>query len=404
MQHARSAILQLVSAFFLAAVAGPALADDPPVLKIFPTGAEAGEAPFLTQIPDTVQPGKILLRRLGDGKTFEGTIFVGGTPTYLAAVLDRLPRDEADSYQLVEESARPAVDLSGQAEVEVKGPDGKLEARLIADKATKPYIFPLIGPTGERYTRAFPMEQVEGEDHDHPHQRSCWFTFGNVNGVDFWAELPGHGTIVQTRHQKLGEGAAQVFSSSDEWKTPDGKTIMTDDRRIVFWNMEKTRIMDFDVTLHASHGPVIFGDTKEGMFGVRVASTMDVNRKTGGKITNAEGITDADAWGKASPWVDYTGPVAGKTVGIAILNRPDSFRYPTTWHVRDYGLFAANPFGYHDFGRKETGEYTLPPGESVHFSYRVILHEGTTDEAGIAAAFKLYGEPPKSEISGLRAK
>jgi hypothetical protein len=405
MHHVRSAIARFGLATLLAAVAsGPALADDPPVLKILPTGIEAGEAPFLAQVPDTLKPGKITLRRLGDGKTFEGTVFVGGTPTYLAVVLDRLPKDDADNYQLSASTPFQTVDLTGKVEVDVKGPDEKLEARLIADKATKPYIFPLIGPTGERYTRAYPMEQVEGEDHDHPHQRSCWFTFGHVNGVDFWAELPGHGTIEQNRHQKVGAGAAQVFASNDEWKTPDGKTIMTDDRRIIFWKTEKVRIIDFDVTLHASHGPVTFGDTKEGMFGVRVASTMDVNRKMGGKITNAEGITDGDAWGKASPWVDYTGPVAGKTVGIAILNRPDSFRYPTTWHVRDYGLFAANPFGYHDFGRKETGEYTLSQGESLHFSYRMILHEGTTDEADIPAAFKLYAEPPMMEISGLPSK
>ena len=78
------------------------------------------------------------------------------------------------------------------------------------------------------------------------------------------------------------------------------------------------------------------------MFGLRVATSMDVTSKKGGKIINAEGIENTPAWGKPSPWVDYTGPVGGKTVGVAIFNHPSSFRYPTTWHVRDYGLFAAN--------------------------------------------------------------
>ena len=82
---------------------------------------------------------------------------------------------------------------------------------------------------------------------------------------------------------------------------------------------------------------------------------MDVKNKTGGRITNAEGLTDLKAWGQPSPWVDYVGPVHGKTVGIAILNHPRSFRYPTTWHVRDYGLFAANPFGWHDFNKHRQG-------------------------------------------------
>jgi len=401
--HARSAIVRVGLALLLTTALGAAPADEPTVLKVLPTGLDPVETPLLTQLPETFKPGTITLRRLTDDRTFDGVVFNDGGSTFLAVILDRLPKAEPDRYQLSEVTPKPVVDLTGQTTVDVDGPGGKLEARLVADKATKPYIFPLIGPTGERYTRAFPMEKVEGEDHDHPHQRSCWFTFGEVNGVDFWAELPGHGRIEQVQHRKFGDGAARVFVASDEWKTPEGKTILTDDRRILFWGTEKTRVIDFDVRLHATHGPVTFGDTKEGMFGVRVASTMDVNRKTGGKITNAEGITDTDAWGKASSWVDYTGPVGGKTVGIAILNRPDSFRYPTTWHVRDYGLFAANPFGYHDFGRKESGGHTLPQGESLHFAYRMILHEGTTKEADIAAAFKPYAEPPKVEFTTLAA-
>jgi Methane oxygenase PmoA len=157
-------------------------------------------------------------------------------------------------------------------------------------------------------------------------------------------------------------------------------------------------VLDFDITIKATAGPVTFGDTKEGMFGLRVASSMDVTRKPGGRITNAEGLTDAAAWGQPSAWVDYTGPLAGRTVGIAILNHPDSFRYPTTWHVRDYGLFAANPFGWHDFGMKTGGDHTIPAGQSITFRYRVILHEGKTDPANLTAAFQGYARPPKIEI------
>src|SRR5581483_4008415 len=157
--------------------------------------------------------------------------------------------------------------------------------------------------------------------------------------------------------------------------------------------------IDFDITLKANDGSVTFGDTKEGMFGLRVASSMDVKRKKGGRITNAEGLTDLAAWGKASPWVDYTGPVAGQTVGIAILNHPQSFRYPTTWHVRDYGLFAANPFGWHDFGMKQPGEYTLVTGGSIVFRYRVIFHKGDTAAAQIAEGFKAYAKPPTIDVA-----
>ncbi len=137
------------------------------------------------------------------------------------------------------------------------------------------------------------------------------------------------------------------------------------------------------------------------MFGLRVASSMDVKSKTnsGGKIVNAEGLTDDAAWGKRLPWVDYTGPVEGKTVGIAILNHPDSFRYPTTWHVRTYGLFAANPFGWHDFGQAKPGTYVLPKGESIRFRYRILLHAGDTAGANLPAEFQGYAQPPRVVVT-----
>jgi hypothetical protein len=134
------------------------------------------------------------------------------------------------------------------------------------------------------------------------------------------------------------------------------------------------------------------------MFGIRVASSMDVTKKLGGRISNAEGLTDEKAWGRASPWVDYAGPVFGKTVGIAILNHPSSFRYPTTWHVRTYGLFAANPFGWHDFGAHVPGDYTLPTGETIAFNYRVILHEGDAAAAKLDRAFSAYAKPPVVQV------
>ncbi len=115
-------------------------------------------------------------------------------------------------------------------------------------------------------------------------------------------------------------------------------------------------------------------------------------------MTNSQGLTDDQAWGKASPWVDYTGPVQGKTVGIAVLNHPRSFRYPTNWHVRTCGLFAANPFGWHDFGTGKSGEYVLPAGQTIWFGYHVFLHSGETSSARIPDAFESYRNPPVVEV------
>ena len=184
------------------------------------------------------------------------------------------------------------------------------------------------------------------------------------------------------------------MATKDNWLAPDGRSVCQDERIMTFYRTYEARIVDFEIKLIAHSGPVEFRDTKEGSFGIRVASSMDVDKKTGGKITNAEGLTNEKAWGQASPWVDYVGPVGGKTVGIAVLNHPSSFRYPTTWHVRTYGLFAANPFGWHDFGRAEKGDYTIPQGQSITFRYRVILHTGDTKSAGIAARFAGYVKPP----------
>ncbi len=125
---------------------------------------------------------------------------------------------------------------------------------------------------------------------------------------------------------------------------------------------------------------------------MRVASSIPVDDKAGGKIVNSDGLTDAQAWGKRAAWVDYSGPVDGEVVGIAILNHPGSLRYPTYWHVRTYGLFAANPFGVHDFLSQPDadGSLTLKAGDSFSLYYRVILHAGDDKAARIAEAYERY--------------
>ena len=125
--------------------------------------------------------------------------------------------------------------------------------------------------------------------------------------------------------------------------------------------------------------------------GVRVAGTMKVDAKLGGRIVNSEGQTDGDAWAKRAAWVDYHGPVDGLTVGVAILNHPSSFRFPTYWHVRTYGLFAANPFGWQDFQRSDDvdGSCALAPGESItlvaHAALRGIYFVDAALYVGLAA-------------------
>ncbi len=259
----------------------------------------------------------------------------------------------------------------------------------------KPFLYPLVGPAGSGYTRAYPMRQVEGEDHDHPHQRSFWFTHGDVDGIDFWSETPRAGSIREVERKLITAGPVLGrFRSRNEWIAPGGKLVCEDERTFTFFSVSTTRVIDLEVVVKAARGAVTFGDTKEGTFGLRVASSMDVSRKRGGRILNAEGQKDDAAWGKPSAWVDYTGPVAGQTLGITVFDHPESFRHPTTWHVRTYGLFAANPFGYHDFGRKERGDHTIPAGESIRFRYRVILHPGVVEASRIDEDYSAFAKPP----------
>ena len=271
--------------------------------------------------------------------------------------------------------------------------DGQLFAEYRTDVNGQPILWPIIGPTGRPVTRAYPMaDDVANEKHDHPHHRSLWFTHGDVNGLSFWHKE-------KTEHQeflRIASGQQALVATRNDWLAPDGKRVMEDKRTLTFGTDADARWIDFDIMLTATDGPVKLGDTKEGTFGVRVAGTMKVDAKPGGRIVTSEGKTDKAAWGKAAPWVDYHGPIDGKTVGIAIFNHPSSFRFPTYWHVRTYGLFAANPFGLHDFVRKGAdGSFVLEKNESMPLRYRVYIHAGDEKEGKVAEAYARYAEIAK---------
>jgi hypothetical protein len=285
--------------------------------------------------------------------------------------------------------------------------DGKLFTEYLTKSGSKPILWPVLDPNGLPLTRSYPMEKVAGEATDHVHQRSFWFTHGNVNGVDFWSEGAKAGKQNHKEFVRVEGGKQAVIVTRNDWVGPDGKKILEDERRLAFFPQGDRRVVDYDITLTATEGPVTFGDTKEGSFGIRVAESMRVEQPRNappgkGRILNSEGHTDAAAWAKRARWVDYSGPVKdadGKehVVGITILNHPSSFRFPTYWHVRTYGLFAANPFGIHDFegqrSKEGAGNHTLEQGETIRLRYRVIFHAGPGEAAQIDKAFEDYASP-----------
>lgn len=363
------------------------------------------ETPLVVDCPTTVVAGHYLLDDGSGGSPIPACVFEDGDHRRMGAILPAVPAGRRFSYLL-----RPAqaVDSSDSTGIRFKASGANLDVTLDSRPLTtyrvepgpKPCFFPLYGPTGDRFTRAFPMEKVPGEDNDHPHQRSCWFTFGAVNGIDFWSEGQGRGSIRETDRKIVADGPVLGrLRTSDDWLGPDGHRICSDHRIVTFYQTKSHRIIDFEFTIVATDGPVTFGDTKEGMFGVRVASSMDAAPKGPGRITNADGVTGPKTWGQASPWVDYVGPVKDQTVGIAIFNHPSSYRYPTIWHVRDYGLFAANPLGWKEFGKgKEHRDTRLAAGESLRFAYRVVLHRGDTASIAAPALFEAYSAGPSMEV------
>ncbi len=280
--------------------------------------------------------------------------------------------------------------------------DNSIVADYLTLSKSKPIVWPLIGPGGARMTRDYPMvPDSKGEAHDHPHHRSLWFTHGDVNGTDFWLEGEKGGITEHQEFTELSGGEQAVVASRNIWKTPAGEPVLTDHRRLTFGNDKSVAWLDCEFELAATHGDVQFGDTKEGTFGMRIAESMKVDAKNGGEIVNSNGQTNREAWGVAANWVDYHGPIGDKQMGIAILCHPSSFHHPNRWHVRTYGLFAANPFGVHHFlGQKEpTAGVKLSDGESMVLRYRVILHAGDHRDAKIGELYADYAQLSFEAIS-----
>lgn len=280
--------------------------------------------------------------------------------------------------------------------------DGQLFTEYVFGNTPRPYCYPVLGPGGVPLTRDYPMKaDTPGEEHDHPHHRSLWFTHGQVNGTDFWSEAPGHGRVVHDRFLELTPGPeVGVLRSANRWLTAAGSEVCTDERTLrVYRGAADRRQMDLEIRLRAGASPVVFGDTKEGSMALRLNEQMRVRQPKGkvgaGHILTSEGATDTAAWGKRAKWCAYTGPIDGKAFTVAVFDHPQNPRYPTWWHVRDYGLFAANPFGQHDFEKAppKVGDLTLPAGGEAVFRYRFLFLAGAPAAPALETAFAAWATP-----------
>ena len=294
------------------------------------------------------------------------------------------------------------IDLSkGDGKVTVSI-DGKLFTEYDFSTYRKPILYPLIAHGGQAVTRNYPMKSVEGEADDHPHHKSVWFAHGDINGVDYWSE---RAKIETTKVEIVNQDEASPgIVASHRWIADDESRLFESESEISFFADGKTRMIAFAFRLKAVDQDLVFGDTKEGTFAIRTHPNLRLvnDEKRGvktanGKAINSEGVAGKAVWGKRARWVDYHGKIDDQIYGVAIFDHPENLRHPTTWHAREYGLVAANPFGLHYFdgGPKGRGEFKLQKGKSTTFKYLLVIHVGDEREADIASRYRAWADPAK---------
>lgn len=293
----------------------------------------------------------------------------------------------------------------------------------------KPTLFPLRSASGTIVTRGYPLEPRKNERVDHPHHVGLWLNHGDVNGLDFWnnsdaikpEQQPHMGTIL---HKKIVEAKGGKDSGSltveTEWIKPDSTPLLKEQTQFVFRGDAKSRTIDRTTTLTALGEKVVFKDNKEAFFGMRVARELELpydkaevltdesgkptpkpvkdNTGVSGQYTSSEGLQGDKVWGTRGRWMMLTGTVSGEPVTIALLDNPANPDFPTYWHARGYGLFAANPLGASVLtDGKQTFDLTLEPGKSTTFHFRVLILGGAAKPEDIEKAYQEFAPQKATE-------
>ncbi len=285
------------------------------------------------------------------------------------------------SFAFAEEAAVELLKKDNAVDVKIGGQD--FTTLHFSKSQPKPYFSPVRAADGAIITRG--LEHPE----DHPHHKGIWCSIDQVSGNDlavkneFWAEK----AKIENQSVQLTPGNPAKITLVNHWLDEAGKPLVIESTEVgIFPN----RLMTYDIKLAAGDSPVTFGDTKEGLFGIRVADTL--RGKAGGKIVNADGLRgEKECWGKESKWVDYYGAVGDKTYGVTLMDHPQNFR-KSRYHVRDYGLFTLSPFGQSAYTNDTlpADPLVLAPGKSVRLRYGLSIHNGDTAEAHVPATYDFY--------------
>lgn len=277
-------------------------------------------------------------------------------------------------------------------------------------QVSKPYLMPLRTTAGLVISRPFPVinDVSKGDSKTpsfEPHQRPLYFSHGDIDGLNFWGEQvfqpyyhegpkQAYGFM---RVEKVEQPSGNSIRATFSLESPNKRAIGEETQVFTFAGDERTRTIDCEFSIHATNGPITMGDTKEGTFAIRLGPELSAPR---GKMINSEGgAGEEQIWGKRADWVDYSGSINGRPVGIVVFESPKSFRHPTTWHARGYGLLAANPFGLREFTKdpKRDGSWTIPEGQSLDFRYRVVIYDGQLSPERLKQMYRDYSSEPQRQ-------
>jgi hypothetical protein len=288
----------------------------------------------------------------------------------------------------------------------------------------KPVLYPIRSANGTVVTRGFPLDPRPGERVDHPHHVGLWFNYGDVNGFDFWnnsdaikpEERTKYGTVVHKGITAVRGGVDKGELETDmDWVGGDGKVAVREHTLFVFRGGPGWRSIDRITRLQALDARVAFTDNKEGVLGLRVARFLEMpsneplvftdgsgratavkkmdNTGVTGMYLTSEGRTGDAAWGTRGRWCVLTGKAEKEAVSIAILDHPSNPGFPTYWHARGYGLFAANPLGQKALSNgKEALNFALEPRQAVTFRHRVLILSETATADVVEKAYKEFAK------------
>lgn len=263
-----------------------------------------------------------------------------------------------------------------------------------AGASNKPFLASLVGPAGRN--------MIDPQPSDHAHHRGIWWGHGDVNGIDYYLEVPGPadeegeggkplGSIVHVGFDEILDAEPRFgFVEQLEWREPDG-TIAIRERRTLSVDFHRNDRYAVDLgSIYTAVVDLAFGETKESTLpGIRLAEPLTVS--AGGRMVNSRGgVAEAECFGEQAEWVDHCASrrrgLYWKTFteGLAIFDHPDNPHHPTVWFARDYGV--QSPFEGHHF----IGAGTMAAGDELTLRHRILVHEGDTETADVAGAYAEY--------------